>query len=143
MPSSLPPRPSSVSAVLRGLSLRCPRCGKGRFAKGLFQREDACGTCGQAFKLETGEFTGAAYIGYFLNLFVLAIVFVILVAGFKMELESTLWVLVPLGVAFPILLHRHSIGAFMGVLIATGAMEDGLEAVAPHGEPDASAVTRR
>ncbi len=121
--SSLPPRPPYVTAVLRGLTLRCPRCGKGKISDGLFKPREYCDVCGQVFKLKEGEFTGGAYIGYVVSVALLGILFVILVWPLKWDIEQTLWVLMPGAVILPILLHRHMVGVFTAILITTGAME--------------------
>jgi uncharacterized protein (DUF983 family) len=83
----------------------------------------ACSNCGQAFKLKAGEFTGGVYLGYFLTVFIVAIVFLILIGPFDMVIDHTLWILVPLGTIIPFLTHRHTVGMYMGMLIANGAMD--------------------
>ena len=42
--------PTLFQALLRGLSLRCPRCGEGHLLSGYLRQSDACSHCG----LETG-----------------------------------------------------------------------------------------
>lgn len=122
--AAFPPRPDHVPAVLRGFSLRCPRCGQGKLADGLFKRRPYCTVCGQDFRLKEGEFTGGAYIGYGLSIAVLGLLFAILVGPLRMDIEQTLWILLPGGVLVPVLLHRHAVGAFTGVLVASGAMDE-------------------
>ncbi|MNK97592.1 hypothetical protein D3C87_1179340 [compost metagenome] len=119
----LPPRPPYLKAVIRGFFLRCPRCGVGPTSERLLKMYPACSNCGQAFKLKAGEFTGGAYLGYFLTVFIVALVFLLLIGPFKMGYEQSLWVLVPLGAAIPFLTHRNTVGMFMGMLIANGAMD--------------------
>lgn len=122
--SPLPPRPGYVTALLRGFTLRCPRCGRGAISDGLFKPRPACTVCGQVLKLKEGEFTGGAYIGYGLSVLLLGIVFVVLVWPLRMDIEQTLWILLPGAVIVPILLHRHAVGAFTAILIATGAIDE-------------------
>jgi uncharacterized protein (DUF983 family) len=119
----LPSRPPYLKAIIRGFMLRCPRCGVGKTSEGLLKMVPACANCGQAFKLKTGEFTGGVYLGYFLTVAILALVFFVLIGPFKMNIDQTLWVLVPLGALIPFLTHRHTVGMFMGMLIANGAMD--------------------
>ncbi|HEY9854560.1 MAG TPA: DUF983 domain-containing protein [Stenomitos sp.] len=126
-----PPRPVYVTAVLRGFTLRCPRCGRGKISDGLFKPRPYCTECGQVLKLKEGEFTGGAYIGYGLSIALLGLLFVILVWGVKMDIEQTLWILLPGGVIVPVLLHRHAVGAFTGILIASGAMDEQAPPEAP------------
>jgi len=119
----LPKRPPYVTAILRGFFLRCPRCGVGPTSEKLLKLYPACSHCGQAFKLKTGEFTGGVYLGYFMTVLICALVFVLLIGPFKMHMDHTLWVLVPLGTAIPFLTHRNTVGMYMGMLIANGAMD--------------------
>ncbi len=119
----LPPRPSYIGAVVRGFLTRCPRCGIGPTSERLMKLHPACSRCGQAFKLKAGEFTGGVYLGYFLTVFILALVFLVLIGPFDMFIDHTLWVLVPLGIIIPFLTHRHTVGMYMGMLIANGAMD--------------------
>lgn len=118
-----PPRPPYLTAIVRGFFCRCPRCGVGPTSERLLKMYPACSNCGQAFKLKTGEFTGGVYLGYFLTVLLVAIVFVILIGPFKMNIDQTLWILVPLGILIPFLTHRNTIGMYMGMLIANGAMD--------------------
>lgn len=126
----LPKHPPFVTACLRGFFLRCPRCGVGPISAGILKMLPGCSHCGQAFKLKTGEFTGGVYLSYFLTALVCAVVFVILIRPpFNMYMDHTLWVLVPLGALIPFLTHRNTIGMYMGMLIATGAMDYTVEDV--------------
>jgi uncharacterized protein (DUF983 family) len=122
-PKTLPPRPPYLKAIFRGFMLRCPRCGIGPISEKLLKLYPACSNCGQAFKLKTGEFTGGVYLGYFLTIVIVTIVFLFLIGPFKMGIDQTLWVLVPLGAIIPFLTHRNTVGMFMGMLIANGAMD--------------------
>lgn len=122
--SPLPPRPPYMTALMRGLTLRCPRCGRGRISDGLFKPRAACTACGQVLKLKEGEFTGGVYIGYGLSVVLLGVLFVILVWPLGWDIEQTLWVLLPGAVIIPALLHRHAVGAFTAILISSGAMEE-------------------
>jgi len=119
----LPKRPPYLTAIFRGFFLRCPRCGVGPISERLLKMYPACSNCGQAFTLKTGEFTGGVYLGYFLTVIILALVFVVLIGPFHWYMDHTLWVLVPLGTAIPFLTHRHTVGMYMGMLIANGAMD--------------------
>ncbi len=136
-PKTLPPRPPYLKAIFRGFMLRCPRCGVGPTSEKLLKLYPACSNCGQAFKLKTGEFTGGVYLGYFLTIILVTIVFLILIGPFKMGIDQTLWVLVPLGAIIPFLTHRNTVGMFMGMLIANGAMDYFSEA------PDGGAPSQR
>ena len=46
MTSSNEDSPTLGAALVRGLKLRCPKCGQGRLLAGYLQQVDACETCG-------------------------------------------------------------------------------------------------
>lgn len=50
METAAPAVPTLSRTLLRGLSLRCPRCGEGHLLSGYLRQHDACTHCG----LETG-----------------------------------------------------------------------------------------
>ena len=50
--------------LLRGVLLRCPRCGDGRLFSGFFTMHDRCLQCRYVFEQEQGYFVGAIYINY-------------------------------------------------------------------------------
>jgi uncharacterized protein (DUF983 family) len=61
--------------IVRGLSLRCPRCGAAPLFKGLFAMYQECLSCDLRFEREQGYFVGAIYINY-------AVTAVIAIAGY-------------------------------------------------------------
>lgn len=48
--------------LLRGLTLRCPRCGSGGILKNWFKMKDDCPKCDLHFEREPGYWTGALAI---------------------------------------------------------------------------------
>lgn len=50
--------------LLRGLRLRCPRCGHAPIFRGWFTLLASCGGCGLRFEREQGYFVGAIYLNY-------------------------------------------------------------------------------
>ena len=46
------------------LSLRCPRCLKGKVFEGLFRMHPTCPSCGLIYQREPGYFLGAMYFSY-------------------------------------------------------------------------------
>lgn len=54
-----------VSAVL---TLRCPRCCRGRVWRAPFRMNDRCPVCALHFEREPGYFTGAMYASYMIGL---------------------------------------------------------------------------
>ena len=56
--------------ILGILSLKCPHCGGGSLAAGLFKTAKSCGSCGMVFEKESGYFAGAIYPLYGMSGFV-------------------------------------------------------------------------
>jgi uncharacterized protein (DUF983 family) len=54
-------------AVARGLTFRCPNCGKGKVFSSFFRMRDACEACGLSFYPESGYYVGAMYLDYILS----------------------------------------------------------------------------
>ena len=50
--------------LVKGLRLRCPRCGKGQMFTGMFKMRPKCDSCSFRFEREVGYFVGAMYINY-------------------------------------------------------------------------------
>lgn len=59
--------------VLRGMFLRCPRCGGGHVARGWFHLHERCPTCGIA--LERGEDSDYFSGGMLLNIIICFVIF--------------------------------------------------------------------
>lgn len=54
------------------LTLRCPRCLKGKVFRGAFAMNEVCAECGIKFEREPGYFLGAMYVSYALAVVILA-----------------------------------------------------------------------
>lgn len=52
------------TTILRGLRLRCPRCGQGRLYRRWFSMNPTCGSCAFNFHPEPGYYVGAMYVNY-------------------------------------------------------------------------------
>ena len=61
---------SKGQIFVKGLCLRCPRCGEGQMFAGMFKMRSECGSCHFRFERETGYFVGAMYINYGITIFV-------------------------------------------------------------------------
>ena len=61
---------SKGQIFLKGLRLRCPRCGEGRMFAGMFKMYSECGSCHFRFEREAGYFVGAMYINYGMTVFI-------------------------------------------------------------------------
>lgn len=72
------------------LTLRCPRCRRGRLFRGLITMEDVCPACGLVYEREHGYFVGAMAISYGLAIVVLGALFFVFALGLRWPLESSL-----------------------------------------------------
>jgi uncharacterized protein (DUF983 family) len=50
--------------MMRGLRLRCPKCGRGRIFRGWFAMNDRCPECGRLFNRAPGYLLGSIYFNY-------------------------------------------------------------------------------
>ena len=110
-----------IVLYLRGLLGRCPNCGKGRMAKGLFDTHESCSNCGMRFRNAPGDFTGASVIAY-------AIVSLsVLVVGMLAVLADVSLPLVMVGgavltVVIAVLTHQPIKGLWIAFLVHTEAL---------------------
>ena len=79
------------------LTLRCPRCGRGRLFKGVIDMPERCSECGLVYEREHGYFVGAMAISYGLAVALVGILFFAVLAITHWPLE---WVLVTSSLAF-------------------------------------------
>jgi uncharacterized protein (DUF983 family) len=102
--------------MLRGiLTLRCPRCRRGKLFTGLIDMPERCPECGLLYEREHGYFVGAMAISYGLAVGLIAILFFAVLAITRWSLE---WVLLAASLLFlPIapLCFRYSRALWMYV----------------------------
>ncbi|MEN8376208.1 MAG: DUF983 domain-containing protein [Gemmatimonadota bacterium] len=110
-PQPVPPTTSVLTALGRGLLLRCPRCGAGDLFASWVKPREACENCG--LKLDRGE--GDYFLGaYMVNLLVAEIVPALtLVIGIVVTWPEVPWrllggIVVGLAVALPFLFFPFS-----------------------------------
>lgn len=61
---------SKRQILMKGLRLKCPRCGEGQMFLGMFKMRLECGNCHFRFEREAGYFVGAMYISYGATIFI-------------------------------------------------------------------------
>ena len=84
--------------MLRSIvTLRCPRCRRGRLFKGIIDMPERCSECGLVYEREHGYFVGAMAISYGLAVALVGILFFAVLAITHWSLE---WVLLVAGLAF-------------------------------------------
>jgi uncharacterized protein (DUF983 family) len=69
-----------VTAVVRALLLKCPRCGAGGVLDGWFKLKERCGVCALGLRRapESDEWFG----GYFINLIISQLLMLVVVIGY-------------------------------------------------------------
>lgn len=97
-----------MTAVRRGLALRCPRCGFGRLFCGWFRMHEACAACGAPFAPEPGFYLGSIYVNYGVTVVVTGAIYAGLVAGLGISPEAALAVCLGMAVVLPVLFFRHA-----------------------------------
>jgi uncharacterized protein (DUF983 family) len=58
------PLPGWFRMLLRGLFMRCPRCGSGKLFTGWLSMKPRCPRCGMCFEREEGFFLGAFVVNF-------------------------------------------------------------------------------
>ncbi len=61
---------SKRQILIKGLRLKCPRCGEGQMFGGMFKMCSECDNCHFKFEREAGYFAGAMYINYGVTVFI-------------------------------------------------------------------------
>lgn len=100
--------------LMRGLLLRCPRCGVGKLYRRGYQMYEACGACGWVFEREEGYWTGAMAVNLVVTeILIFAFVFPMLI----LQAPVVLTIILGLGLAIltPLLFYWHSKSLWMTV----------------------------
>ena len=114
----------AMRLLVRGLCLRCPRCGARSLFRTWFTMHERCAVCHLRFEREQGYFLGAIYINYGVTV-VLA-----LIGSFALEYWSrpsltqqlVLWI--GFGSLFPVVFFRHSRGLWLAFDYIFDPVED-------------------
>ena len=97
-----------LTALRRGLALRCPRCGFGRLFRGWFRMHEACPACGASFMPEPGFYLGSIYVNYGVTVLVTGGLYALLVAGCGVSAERALAACLAVAVILPVVFFRHA-----------------------------------
>lgn len=108
MTSLPPPRPSYRQTVLRGLQLRCPRCGAGHLFRGWFRMRQQCDWCGLDFVREPGFYLGSIYINYGITALLITAIYFGLFFTTDLDPRWILWGLVVFCLIFPLWFFRYA-----------------------------------
>ena len=104
--------------LLRGVRLRCPRCGQGRLFSGFFTMRERCPQCGYVFEQEQGYFVGAIYINYAVTTVLGMSGFLTLHAYSDMSLTRQLVVWLGFAGLFPLWFFRYSRSLWLSLAYA-------------------------
>ncbi|HKT38356.1 MAG TPA: DUF983 domain-containing protein [Ktedonobacterales bacterium] len=100
--------------VIRGLLLRCPRCGRGKLYKGIYTMYSRCSHCGWVFEREEGYWTGAIAVNLVVTEFFAAAI-VIPLAAMQTPPLLLYGLGLPLMVLIPLLFYRHAKSLWMSM----------------------------
>ncbi|MCA9195919.1 MAG: DUF983 domain-containing protein [Planctomycetales bacterium] len=98
----------------RAISLRCPRCGKGKLYETWFRMFKKCPECGLVYERETGFYLGAIYFNYGLTALIISIAYPLLVFKWRYDSQQVLWGLLAFAVVFPLLYYRRARSMWLG-----------------------------
>ena len=94
--------------LIRGLSLRCPQCGRGKVFDGLFSMRVSCSHCLLKFEREQGYFVGAIYVNYAATILIAVPGFFVLDYWTEISISQQLFLWIAFAILFPLLFFRHS-----------------------------------
>ena len=101
-------RPSGAAITWRGLTLRCPACGRGKIFRGWFSMNDRCPECGRLFNRAPGYLLGSIYINYGVTALLVVVAYFSLYFSEVMTGRQLLWTLAAFSVLFPLWFFRYA-----------------------------------
>ena len=102
------PRRSLASALLRGLRLRCPVCGRGPLFRTWFRMHAGCAHCGLRFDRGPGYYLGSIYINYGLTAALVTVGYLALFLTDTLSAFAQLALLGGFCVLFPLWFFRYA-----------------------------------
>lgn len=110
-----------IRALLLGLLLICPACGRGRMFRSFFTMNVRCPNCGVIFERDPGEITGGMGVNTVVSS---TLGFVLMAIGLIAGVPTLPLIagLVVFMLGFPVLFYRHARGVWTGFLYLSGAM---------------------
>ncbi|HEX8709194.1 MAG TPA: DUF983 domain-containing protein [Pyrinomonadaceae bacterium] len=94
--------------LARGMRLRCPACGETKLFQSFLKMRKACSYCGLVYEREQGFFIGAIYINVITTNILILAVYLASLAIFAGLRDSVYWVMMGVGVVYPLLFFRWS-----------------------------------
>jgi uncharacterized protein (DUF983 family) len=115
--------PSKLEILMRGLRLRCPRCGAPGVFKSFWNLRPFCSTCHLRLEREQGYFVGAIYLNYAATIAIVVPGYFILDYYTQASLKTQLVLWSTIAALFPVIFFRYS----KGLWLALGYLLDSLE----------------
>jgi uncharacterized protein (DUF983 family) len=106
--SNAPAQRSLATALLRGLRLRCPLCGRGRLFRSWFHMHRECSACGLKFHRGPGYYLGSIYINYGLTAALITAGYLALFITGSLSPTARLVLLASVCVIFPLWFFRYA-----------------------------------
>ena len=110
--------------LMRGVRLRCPRCGEERLFTGLFSMREQCGRCMLVYEQEPGFFVGAIYINYAATAVLAMVGFLVLGVYVEVTLTQQLILWINFALFFPLWFFRYSRSLWLSVTHLLTAREN-------------------
>jgi uncharacterized protein (DUF983 family) len=114
----------AMRLLVRGLCLRCPRCGARSLFRTWFTMHERCAVCYLRFEREQGYFVGAIYINYGVTAGLALIGSFALEYWARPSLTQQLVLWVGFCGVFPVVFFRHSRGLWLALDYIFDPVED-------------------
>ena len=103
-------RPTGLRALARGLTRRCPRCGKGSLFRNWLVIADVCPTCHLRFERGDGYWLGSMALNLVVTevIFVVALVVLLVATWPDVPWTGVMFALVAINIAVPLVFHPFS-----------------------------------
>ncbi len=102
-------------ALFRSCLLRCPECGKGRFARSWIACHDECAHCGLDFRVDWGFYLGSIYVSYAVTGVIITATCVPLILARTVPWSILTPAAVGFCIAFPFWFWRYSRSIWFGL----------------------------
>jgi uncharacterized protein (DUF983 family) len=106
-------RAGGLATMVRGLRLRCPRCGRGPIFRGWFSMHPRCPACGRLYDRAPGYLLGSIYFNYGVTAMLVVIVYFSLYFSETLTGDQLLVALTAFGVLFPLWFFRYARGLWI------------------------------
>ncbi|GCF07738.1 DUF983 domain-containing protein [Dictyobacter arantiisoli] len=101
--------------LLRGLTQRCPICGRGKLFCGIFKMNEQCPVCHFTFEREEGYYTSAMAINLVISEFIAAGIVLPMAFNPGIPVLTAMLIGCPIALILPLLLYRPSRGMWLAM----------------------------